>query len=260
MFNQKPGIIHGIFYFVIGIAFVCVGLYFGVLKNQSKESTLTSIQNSLASTYSSSEISYAPSPMLQLQVEVLDSNNPPKYVLDYLACQKTSPTKQLGTMIENSAGQLEYKCPKSLEYYGCKEYKGNNNLILEKLIWRGEEISEEKFRAKYKTWFENKMENSVIAADFPLNEVLSYLQLKNGWSCNTLFAGGREDRNCMFAYNIPFEDLGIISQLNENVDPINAVNGCVVILKQELKPVEIVALKNFKSPQGGKLKLVTIKN
>ncbi len=163
-------------------------------------------------------------------------------------------------MIENSAGQLDYKCPKSLGYYGCKEYTGDNNLLLEKLIWRGEEFYEEKYKAEYRAWFENKIDSGTISKDFPLNEVMSYLRFKEGWSCNTLFAGGREDRNCMFAYNIPFEDLGIANQLNENVDPINAVNGCVVILKQDLKPVEIVALKNYKSPQGGKLKLITIKN
>ena len=66
-------------------------------------------------------------PLKQLQVEVLDPNNPPQYITDYLTCQKTSPTKQFGTLIDTEDGKLEYKCPKSLEYYGCKtnlEYNG----------------------------------------------------------------------------------------------------------------------------------------
>lgn len=121
MFNQKPGILRGVFCFVLGIAFLFVGLYFGELKNESKKSNLALIQNSSQSSLSSWAESYAPSPMLQLQVEVLDSNNPPKYVTDYLTCQKTSPTKQFGTMTEDESGNLIYRCPKSLDYYGCKE-------------------------------------------------------------------------------------------------------------------------------------------
>ena len=55
----------------------------------------------------------------QPSVTFLDTNNPPQYIKDYYYCEANSSVKQYGRFIEEPA--LVYKCPISLEYYGCQK-------------------------------------------------------------------------------------------------------------------------------------------
>lgn len=52
-------------------------------------------------------------------ITYLDANNPPQYIKDYYYCEANSSVKQYGRFIEEPA--LVYKCPISLEYYGCQK-------------------------------------------------------------------------------------------------------------------------------------------
>ena len=152
--------------------------------------------------------------MLQLQVEVLDSNNPPKYVTDYLTCQKTSPTKEFGTPVEITEVQnikLEYKCPKSLEYYGCKDN-----------VW----------------W---------IGYDFDIEAVkkqrgnLRFIY-KDGWYCNRPAVDGTPGGYaCNYNFGFNLEELGLQYLLKTKVNSeISFLYTCTVILNKDLTPLEII--------------------
>ena len=60
-------------------------------------------------------------------IEFLDSNNPPQYIKDYLACtnkdikNSENKTNHFGVFLENSSGMIEYKCPPKMESLECKK-------------------------------------------------------------------------------------------------------------------------------------------
>jgi hypothetical protein len=223
--------------------------------NSNMESSSGKIQESTQSQTLSVQ-SYAPSSINQLQVEVLDSNNPPKYITDYLTCQKTSPTKEFGILIESEDGKLEYKCPKSLEYYGCEDLGENPNPPRNKLIWRGEVSTEKNLKDEFSNWATSKK----ISPE-TINTVLNSMHFKEGWSCNTLFGGGREQFGCGANYGFPVEELKLEYIFSyERNKLISTLGSCVVILNQNIPQKDIQLLKNYKSISAGKLKFVTIKN
>jgi hypothetical protein len=186
--------------------------------NSNLESSPSKIQESTQSQTLSVQ-SYAPSSINQLQVEVLDSNNPPKYITDYLTCQKTSPTKEYGLLVNIEDGKLEYKCPKSLEYYGCEK----------NLEWGDWTMT--KGSAPGKKYVE-------------------------GWTCDVP-AFGRSTNYCMYNFGVPVEELNLQTVKDDLIAEIPSRSKCVVILKK-INSSDLIKLKGFKSPRAGSFSLITI--
>ncbi len=158
-----------------------------------------------------------------LKLEVLDSKNPPTYINDYFVCQKTSPTKEFGILIQNIDGKPEYKCPKSLEYYGCK------------------------FGLDWGDW--TKTQGSAPGT--------KYIE---GWTCDVP-AFGRSSNYCGYQFGFPIEELNLMYIEENNVyAKIPSNYECIVILKKDLTENELNLLKSYNSPRAGSFKLITIKN
>jgi hypothetical protein len=192
----------------------------------------------------------------QLQVEVLDSNNPPKYITDYLSCQKTSLTKEFGLLIETEDGKLDYKCPKSLEYYGCKDLGENPSIPRNKLLWLGESYTENKLKEEFRAWSSKKQ-----LASETITDALTTMHFKDGWACNTLFIGGRESFGCSANYGSPIDDLKLNYITNNQVATLSSsFSNCIVIINNDIPTKDIQLLKNYKSVRAGSLKFVTIKS
>ena len=194
-----------------------------------QSSTITTEYNSsqldqakLGNPESKPKVENESTPLRQLNVEVLDSNNPPQYITDYLACQKTSPTKQFGTLIDTEDGKLEYKCPKSLEYYGCKT----------SLDWGD--------------WTQTK-------GSAPGTKYVE------GWTCDVP-AFGRGGASCAYNFQDPINELGILEVNKIKIAALQSGSGCVVLLNRNLTNLELKLLQNYKSPLVRSLKLITIKN
>jgi hypothetical protein len=223
--------------------------------NSNLESSPGKVQEPLQSQTSATQ-SYIPDPMRQLQVEVLDSNNPPKYIIDYLACQKTSSTKEYGLLVEEEDGKLDYKCPKSLEYYGCKDLGENPTLPRNKLLWLGESYTENKLKEEFRAWSSKRQ-----LASETITDVLNTMHFKDGWACNTLFIGGRESFGCSANYGSPIDDLKLNYITNNQVATLSSsFSNCIVIINKDIPIKDIQLLKNYKSVRAGNLKFVTIKN
>lgn len=55
-----------------------------------------------------------------LKVEYIDVKNPPKYIQDYFDCGNKDRSKyDIGFYYDN---EIRFRCPKDIEYYGCKTY------------------------------------------------------------------------------------------------------------------------------------------